>query len=107
VIEALEDYLSGFFDLVYLLEVLGLEILIGKDSLFELLNSLTKGGEGLDKLLLVLELGLLPCELLLDFLNLPLKRRNLLIMHVIEFSGLYVLHSFLNIDREITLVTYF
>ena len=74
VVEALKDDLGGFFDLVDLLEVLGLEVFIRKDSPFELFNGLAKGGEGIDKLLLVLELGLLPVELLLDFLNLPLKR---------------------------------
>jgi hypothetical protein len=73
-VKALKDYLGRFFDLVDLLEVLSLEVLVGKDSLFELLNSLAKGSECLDELLLVLELGLLPVKLLLDLLNLPLKR---------------------------------
>jgi hypothetical protein len=105
-IEALKDYLGRFFDLVDLLKVLGLEVLVGKDALFELLNGLAKGSEGLDELILVLELSLLPIELLLYLLNLPLKRRNLLIRYVIELCGLNVLHSFSNIDRKITLMTY-
>jgi hypothetical protein len=60
VVHALKDYLGGLFDLVDLLKVLGLEVFIRKDSLFELFNGLAKGVEGLDELLLVLELCLLP-----------------------------------------------